>query len=390
MNNTDNKLIPELRFPEFVKEGEWQESTIKLLGEIITGGTPSKEENEYWGGDFVWITAQDFKKKYISTSVLRLTQKGKGKSRVVPKNSVLVTCIASIGLNGINKVECATNQQINSIVCNSENYFEFVYYSISKNIERLKNLAGQTAVPIISKGVFEKFTILKPKKPTEQKKIASFLSSIDELIVANTDKLDTLKDHKKGLMQNLFPQEGQSVPKLRFKEFEKNGVWKKNSFDKLFEIGNGRDYKHLNKGEIPVYGTGGYMLSVDDYLYDGESACIGRKGTIDKPMFLEGKFWTVDTLFYTHSFKVCLPKFIFYIFQNIDWKKHNEAGGVPSLSKANIYEIEVFVPKPKEQQKIVDTLSSLDNLIKEQTEEIEQLKQYKKGLMQGLFPKIIN
>ena len=191
-------------------------------------------------------------------------------------------------------------------------------------------------------------------------------------------------------MQNFFPQEGEKVPKLRFKEFEKDGEWENKTFDKLFEIGNGRDYKHLNKGNIPVYGTGGYMISVDDYLYDGESACIGRKGTIDKPMFLDGKFWTVDTLFYTHSFKECLPKFIFYIFQNIDWKKHNEAGGVPSLSKANIYKIEVFTPKPKEQQKIVDILSSLDDLIKEQSTKTEQLKSHKKGLMQGLFPKVNN
>ena len=156
----------------------------------------------------------------------------------------------------------------------------------------------------------------------------------------------------------------------------------------ILTIGSGKDYKHLNKGEVPVYGTGGYMLSVDDYLYDGQSACIGRKGTIDKPMFLEGKFWTVDTLFYTHSFKNCIPKFIFYLFQNIDWKKHNEAGGVPSLSKANIYKIEVFSPNPKEQKKIVDTLSSLDEIINEQDSKIEELKLHKKGLMQGVFPKV--
>ncbi len=131
----------------------------------------------------------------------------------------------------------------------------------------------------------------------------------------------------------------------------------------MFVIGNGRDYKHLDKGEIPVYGSGGYMLSVNDYLHDGESVCIGRKGTIDKPMFLKGKFWTVDTLFYTHSFKDCLPKYIHYVFQNIAWLKHNEAGGVPSLSKTNIYKIKSIVPPPQEQQKIAACLSSLDEVI---------------------------
>jgi len=381
-------LIPELRFPEFVNEGEWDEITIEKVGDVVTGGTPSKEENEYWGGDFVWVTAQDFKEKYIYNSVLKLTKKGKDKSRVIPKNSVLVTCIASIGLNGINKVECATNQQINSVICNSSNHYEFVYYSISKNITRLKNLAGQTAVPIISKSVFEKFTIQKPQKPEEQQKIASCLSSLDEVIAAHSQKLESLKDHKKGLMQNLFPQDGEKVPKYRFKEFEKDGKWVKKTLEQLFEIGNGRDYKHLGKGEIPVYGSGGYMLSVDDYLFDGESVCIGRKGTIDKPMYLIGKFWTVDTLFYTHSFKDCFPKYIFYVFENINWREHNEAGGIPSLSKTNIYKIEVLVPKPNEQQKIAGCLSSLDDLIAAQAEKIEQLKLHKKGLMQGLFPKI--
>lgn len=71
--------------------------------------------------------------------------------------------------------------------------------------------------------------------------------------------------------------------------------WKQTTLDKVLTIGGGKDYKHLEKGSIPVYGSGGYMLSVSDYLYDGESVCIGRKGTIDKPMFLKGKFWTVDT-----------------------------------------------------------------------------------------------
>lgn len=201
----EGETVPKLRFKEFEDSGEWVEYPINSIGEVVTGGTPSKEENEYWGGDFVWVTAQDFKGKYITDSVLKLTQKGKEKSRIIPKNSVLVTCIASIGLNGINKVECATNQQINSVVCNSENHYEFVYYSITKNGNRLKNLAGQTAVPIINKSVFEKFIIHKPKSYQEQQKIAACLSSIDDLINAQSQKIETLKLHKKGLLQGLFP-----------------------------------------------------------------------------------------------------------------------------------------------------------------------------------------
>lgn len=102
-----------------------------------------------------------------------------------------------------------------------------------------------------------------------------------------------------------------NIPRLRFPEFRNSPEWEELPMNKLLSIGSGKDYKHLSNGYIPVYGSGGYMLSVDDFLYDGESVCIGRKGTINKPLYLTGKFWTVDTLFYTHSFKNCLPKFIY-------------------------------------------------------------------------------
>ncbi|WP_312356889.1 restriction endonuclease subunit S [Agrobacterium sp.] len=175
-------------------------------------------------------------------------------------------------------------------------------------------------------------------------------------------------------------------PKLRFPRFNGARDWQFKQLGELFTIGSGKDYRHLGLGNVPVYGTGGYMLSVDDYLYDGESVCIGRKGTIDKPLFLSGKFWTVDTLFFTHSFKACIPKFIFSIFQNIDWKKHNEAGGLPSLSKKVIEEIIVSIPELEEQHKIADCLTSVDDLIHAEGQKLEALKRYKKGLMQELFP----
>lgn len=184
-----------------------------------------------------------------------------------------------------------------------------------------------------------------------------------------------MSDKKKGL-----------VPKLRFPEFRDAEGWDEKPLGKLLSIGNGRDHKHLPDGDVPVYGSGGYMRSVNDYLYDGESVCIGRKGTIDKPIFLSGKFWTVDTLFYTHSFNNCLPSFAYTLFQNINWLKHNEAGGVPSLSKTNIEKIKVCIPQRNEQQKIADCLCSLDTLIGAQADKVDSLKTHKKGLMQQLFP----
>lgn len=177
------------------------------------------------------------------------------------------------------------------------------------------------------------------------------------------------------------------VPALRFPEFRDTEGWFLSKIGQICKIGNGRDYKHLNSGDIPVYGSGGYMTSVNEYLYNGESVCIGRKGTIDKPIFLTGKFWTVDTLFYTHSFNICLPKFLYLIFQQINWYKYNEAGGIPSLSKTTIGNIDIFISKDEiEQAKITACFDSLDDLISAVSEKIKTLKEYKKGLMQQLFP----
>jgi len=198
----DELFLQKLILKEF--DNEWEEISIGAIGTVVTGGTPSKKESKFWGGDFAWVTAQDFTEKYIYNSVLKLTDKGKKKSRTIPRNSVLVTCIASIGLNGINKVECAINQQINAIICNPLNYYEFIYYAILANTERLKNLAGQTAVPIINKSVFEKFTISKPKSLKEQQKITSILSSFDKKLTIERQILTQYQNQKKYLLQNMF------------------------------------------------------------------------------------------------------------------------------------------------------------------------------------------
>ena len=153
----------------------------------------------------------------------------------------------------------------------------------------------------------------------------------------------------------------------------------------VLSIGNGRDYKNLAKGDIPVFGTGGYMTSVSDYLYDGETAFIGRKGTINKPYFYKGKFWTVDTLFYTHSFNGVTPHFVYCLFQTINWLRYNEASGVPSLSKDTIEKIKVHIPQIEEQQKISLLLFLLDERIATQSKIIEDLKKLKSAISKKLL-----
>jgi len=130
------------------------------------------------------------------------------------------------------------------------------------------------------------------------------------------------------------------------------------------------------------------MRLVNSYLYEGESVCIGRKGSINNPLFIKGKFWAVDTLFYTHDFKNSIPNFIYLVFQKINWFEYNAASGVPSLSKETIEKIKVTIPEIEEQQKIANCLSSLDELLEAQTQKINTLKTHKTALMQQLFPSL--
>ena len=123
------------------------------------------------------------------------------------------------------------------------------------------------------------------------------------------------------------------------------------------------------------------MTSVNSYLYDGETAFIGRKGTINKPYYYKGKFWTVDTLFYTHSFNGVAPHFVYCLFQTINWLRYNEASGVPSLSKDTIEKIKVHIPQIEEQQKISKFLSLLDERIATQSKIIDRLQTLIRGIM---------
>jgi len=178
------------------------------------------------------------------------------------------------------------------------------------------------------------------------------------------------------------------VPNLRFPEFQ--GEWITYKIKDVLSIGNGRDYKHLSNGEIPVFGTGGYMTSVDECLYDGETTFIGRKGSINKPFYYNGKFWTVDTLFYTHSFNGITPKFTYCLFQTINWLKYNEASGVPSLSKDTIEKIKINIPELEEQNKIAKLMFALDERIATQSKIIDKLQSLIKGIMVELQKQGVN
>ncbi|EVY95720.1 TPA: restriction endonuclease subunit S [Staphylococcus aureus] len=174
-----------------------------------------------------------------------------------------------------------------------------------------------------------------------------------------------------------------NVPELRFPGFE--GEWEEKKLGDLIKVNSGKDYKHLDKGDIPVYGTGGYMTSVSEPLSEIDAVGIGRKGTINKPYLLEAPFWTVDTLFYCTPKKEADILFILSLFRKINWKLYDESTGVPSLSKQTINKINRLVPTNKEQQKIGEFFSKLDRQIELEEQKLELLQQQKKCYMQKIF-----
>ncbi|GAA8133164.1 restriction endonuclease subunit S [Helicobacter pylori] len=183
----------------------WQRVKVKDFGIIITGSTPLTQISEYWNGTISWITPTDINdNKDIFNSERKITQKGLDTIRMIPKNSVLVTCIASIGKNAILRVNGACNQQINAIIPNKDFNADFIYYLMENNKQYLLGKAGVTATYIISKQVFEEIDFFVPKDLNEQSTIANILSALDNEITSLKNKKRQFENIKKALNHDLM------------------------------------------------------------------------------------------------------------------------------------------------------------------------------------------
>ncbi|UOR47751.1 restriction endonuclease subunit S [Helicobacter pylori] len=183
----------------------WQRVKVKDFGIIITGSTPLTQISEYWNGTISWITPTDINdNKDIFNSERKITQKGLDTIRMIPKNSVLVTCIASIGKNAILRVNGACNQQINAIIPNKDFNADFIYYLMENNRQYLLGKAGVTATYIISKQVFEEIDFFVPKDLNEQSAIANILSDLDNEIASLKNKKRQFENIKKALNHDLM------------------------------------------------------------------------------------------------------------------------------------------------------------------------------------------
>ena len=388
-NNNHN--CPPLRFhaDDGSEYSDWSKDTLGNLGTFDKGKTLSKADISDSGTPMVLYGELYTHYDEIARNIVRKTKHPLDDIYITKGREVVLPCSGETA-EDISTATCIISKGValgSDLIIYNSNFVagEIISYILNHQQKwNIAKLAQGKSVVHISADLLKKLEIVYPASSDEQQKIIALFSAYDEKIAFQKERVKILLEQKKGLLQKMFPQKGETVPELRIPGF--TGDWEQRKLGELVNVCSGRDYKHLSEGNIPVYGTGGYMLSVNEALsYDEDAIGIGRKGTIDKPFILNAPFWTVDTLFYAIPRERVDLNFAFDIFQNIDWKKKDESTGVPSLSKTAINDIDVLAPKPDEQQTIGRYFANIDHLITLHQRKLELLKEIKKGLLQQMF-----
>ena len=385
---TKKSDAPAIRFKGF--SDAWEQRKFSELVQIERGGSPRPID------DFItdapnglnWIKIGDAPTQgnYITKTAEKIRPEGLSKTREVHPGDLILSNSMSFGKPYIMGIDgCIHDGWL--LIRNTYGVFDLTFLchllGTPQMLSQYRSLAAGSTVNNLNKELVGNTVVTIPSI-TEQRVLGDYLEQLDNLITLHQRKFEKLTNVKKSMLEKMFPQNGSSYPEIRFKGF--TDPWEQRKLGELVDVCSGRDYKHLSEGTIPVYGTGGYMLSVNDALsYDRDAIGIGRKGTIDRPYILKAPFWTVDTLFYAIPREKVDLNYAFDIFQNIDWKKKDESTGVPSLSKTAINDIDVLAPKHDEQQIIGQFFAAIDNLITLHQRELEKLQNIKKSMLEKMF-----
>lgn len=277
----------------------------------------------------------------------------------------------------------------------SELYYKY-FFKTWRYIQSLnRNLEGIRDGKMISYSQFSSVKVPYPRSFKEQQKIADCLSSIDELIDAESRKLKALEKYKKGLMQKLFPAEGKTLPEWRFPEFRGKSEWRIKPLGKICTNYDSRRIpiteKDRVKGEIPYIGASGVIDYINDFIFDEDLLCVSEDGanlvarTYPIAFSISGKTWVnnhAHVLKFSHKYTQDIVE---SYLNMINLQDFLTGMAQPKLNRAKLDIIPIPLPEEEEQQKIADCLSEVDKIITEQSNKVEQLKAHKKGLMQGLF-----
>lgn len=397
METNDKKLTPQLRFPEFKNSGEWEE---KKLGEISNIVKEKLGKNNYTllsitAGHGLVSQLEKFGKEIAGSSyenyiVIHKNDFAYNKSATKDYQSGYVALLKTYDVAAVpNSIFLCF--RIDETILNVfflEQLFKFNYHD--KYLRKLIQIGARAhgSLNISNKDFFSIPIPVPPLK--EQKKIADFLSSVDELIDNEKIKLENLREYKKGLLQNLFPKENQKVPDLRFPEFKNSGEWVEKKIKDILDYEQPTNYI-VESDNYFTYGTPVLTANKSFILgYTNEKTGIYNK----LPVIIFDDF-TTDKKYVSFPFKV---KSSAIKILSVKHKKYNTKfiyelisliNFIPQEHKRNyisIYQnIDILIPSFNEQQKIADFLSSVDELIIEQDNKIKLLHDYKKGLLQQLF-----
>jgi len=408
-------LVPKLRFPEFRGEEAWKPVTLqeastpvtervgekKLTPVSISAGIGFVPQSEKFGRD---ISGNQYQ-------VYTLVRDGdfvfnKGNSLKFPQGCVYQ-------LQGWGQVAAP-----NVFICfrlkkgYSDGFFQQCFEQNQHGRELKRHItsgARSNGLLNISKETFFGVAIPTPS-PAEQQKIAECLSSVDELIAAQARKLDALKTHKKGLMQQLFPREGETQPRLRFPEFQNAGEWEERKLGTVCDIQRGK-FSHRPRNDPKFFGGPYPFIQTGDVVKSGGGAVIASQSLNEEGLSVSKLFQPTILLItiaanigdtgllqtegcFTDSVVGLIPKkdvipvFLELIMrgQKENLNKVATTGAQKNINNEILREVSVLLPSVPEQQRIADCLTSLDDLIAAQTQKHEALKTHKKGLMQQLFP----
>lgn len=415
-------LVPKLRFPEFQDVEEWAIKPLSKVARITQGGTPKTSVPAYWGGEIQWITPAEMGKNdspYVTQTVRTITHDGlkNCSSELLPEYSVILSTRAPIGHLAINVVPMAINQGCRGIVAEANFDSKFIYYAIGNNKARLENLGAGNTFKELSGSALKEFTTFFPQK-VEQQKIADCLSSVDELITLGVQKLNMLKTHKAGLMQQLFPAGDDTQPNLRFPEFHDAGEWERYSLRTVAQLLDGDWIESKDQSETGVrliqtgnIGIGSFISKENNARFISEESfdrlrctevfpgdCLisrlpdpaGRSCLV--PEIGRRMITAVDCTVVRFDERKIVPYFFISFSQTNQYFSEIQAQASGStrlrISRENLSNISIPLASILEQQKIADCLSSIDELITLETQRLDALKTHKKGLMQQLFPSL--
>ena len=387
-------LVPRLRFPEFSTRGEWEKKSVGTYLVDCSGRVASDTELPIYSSTREGLKRQD---AYFDGNVLQNTND----YGIVPAECFVYRHMSDDGLFkfNINSTgdDIAVSKEYPVFRTRGLNS-RFLLAQLNEGLDFKRFAYSQKTGGTRTRLYFSRLREWQTPLPStgEQQKIADCLSSLDELIAAQARKVDALKTHKIGLMQQLFPREGETQPHLRLPEFREAAKWNSENLGNIAENLDSRRVPITSSdrvaGEVPYYGASGIVDYVAEFIFDEDLLCISEDGanltarTYPIAFPISGKTWVNNHAHVLRFKNAFTQKFVEVYLNAIKLDDFITGMAQPKLNRGMLDSIPIPVPGIAEQQRIADCLTSLDTLINAATQELETLKTHKKGLMQQLFP----